>query len=399
MPFMSSYTVAYVSPYRESGLFGIEGALDAINIRSRLIAEGRWEELSRSERDYVSVIQSGLDEVARIRERTAASLRTRVIELSKESRVADEGITELHDHAQGVDATRLVESSIASSGTSKPETTTGTIDLSAAFAALTPRKEIVTPTLAERGNALLERLTKLIPLGQHEDEERSGMIEDVQAALESKDENAFTVIESRARALCLRMEDGGRKRLEDYARYLALCEIREEMPQELSYGAMLSAIERLQADLVRSRVEEKVAHDVEEAMAEVGLTSMGSFTLDESEGLIATDKQAPGVGLFVHRSTDGALMFTTLSATDPETLGNEGRARVREGVRQLCQDKERLLREALAKRGLVIESCYNSPVDLKRVRYAPTAARYISRQETSSSEEQKRITTQQRAGD
>ena len=150
---------------------------------------------------------------------------------------------------------------------------------------------------------------------------------------------------------------------------------------------------------MRSRVEEKVAHDVEEAMAEVGLTSMGSFTLDESEGLIATDKQAPGVGLFVHRSTDGALMFTTLSATDPETLGNEGRARVREGVRQLCQDKERLLREALAKRGLVIESCYNSPVDLKRVRYAPTAARYISRQETSSSEEQKRITTQQRAGD
>lgn len=383
---MSSYTVAYVSPYRSHGLYGIEGALDAINIRARLVSEGRWDELSRSERDYVAAIQSGLDEVARIRERTAVTLGERAVELSHEARVYDSGIAVLNDGAQGVDAAERVEQSMKSSAASKPKAAGSPIDLSSAFAAITLAPESEGPTFVDLGQKLLERLARLIALGVGEEEKRCDMLAKVRAAVEAGDENAFAEIEPQARALCLSMEDGGSRRLEDFARYLALCEVVGEAPRELAYGVMLSEIDRLQHELVRRRIEERVAHDIEDAIAEVGLESKGSITLNGAEGLLAVDSKAQGMGLFVHRGDDGALLFSTLSAVDPSSLGNEGRARVREGVRHLCQAKDRLLREAFAKRGLTIESYYDGPVDLSEVRFVPAIARIVSLNEINAEE-------------
>ena len=304
---------------------------------------------------------------------------------NKEARVQAQSFGELAiQAASGIDIKVLAESSDATNLGQAVEAA-GVIDFIERFGSDVKREEQAAQSAQEYLNSAKARVTKLIAFSSIEratirrftarcDElaARGGLARDVQPFIEDEMEQ-----------LCSQLgEADSANRMNLYLDYLALCLISGESPSDLTYAEMKAAVERMQDDIALRAFHEEVSATFDDALEEVGLTSVGTITLDEERGSLVVDDDGGACALFVSETEDGAFVFTTISANDPQSMTPDEQFATRDSARRLCEKKDRLLTEALARRGIATEVKYEYPVDLRLIEQSDDYAQYLQSSES-----------------
>ena len=365
---MSSHTVMHVEPpdiYHRLGLSGMELARSAMEIRATLEREGRYAELSRYEREYVSAIQEGIDQVDALRRQVLAQA-AHVVDTapSRAAVVDDEGVGELElggTTGDGGAARRAaLDANLRAEGAPGA---VGATDLSGL---------LVRQKTSEDGGAGLylrrarERLDALVPVTQGERdrvaETRRAVDELAASALDA--DGVRAIVEGRLAALERDLSEGGRDRAGELATYLALCNVMGERPDPVSYARMLEEIERLTRALVERKEREVVARKVSAALERAGLRDRGVVVLGGSRRRLLVDDRERECALALSEDGAGSFMLSTVASSDPGTAGKERRARMEASARRLCSTKQRRLLEELEAEGLVASVREDTEVDL-----------------------------------
>lgn len=204
---MSMRTLIHVMPpdiYHRLGLSGMELARSAVDIRARLVSEGRWEELTLYERDYVRAIQEGLDEVDALRQQVlarATAAPEKVV--APTATVEDAGLGELAADGVTADGEGVLRAAAAANLGAAPVADEGDVPVSLAGRLVhqAPRLE---RTLEGYLASARRRLAMLTPLS---DKERARVAE-VTRTLDELEGSAVGVDDAR------RIAEGGLAALE-----------------------------------------------------------------------------------------------------------------------------------------------------------------------------------------
>lgn len=365
---MSSHTVMHVEPpdiYHRLGLSGMELARSAMEIRAALEREGRYAELSRYEREYVSAIQEGIDQVDALRRQVLAQA-AHVVDTapSRAAVVDDEGVGELElggTTGDGDAARRAaLDANLRAEGTPGA---VGATDLSGLLVRQRTSGDGGAGPYLRRAR---ERLDALVPVTQGDRDrvaETRRAVDELAASTLDAD-GVRAIMEGRLVALERDLSEGGQDRAGELATYLALCNVMGERPDPVSYARMLEEIERLTRALVERKEREVVARKVSAALERAGLRDRGVVVLGGSRRRLLVDDRERECALALSEDGAGSFMLSTVASSDPGTAGKERRARMEASARRLCSTKQRRLLEELEAEGLVASVREDTEVDL-----------------------------------
>lgn len=354
---MSSYLVRVDPPdiYHRHGLAGMSLARDAVDIRGRLVSEGRWDEIERNEADYIRAIQEGLDEVARLRGEVLARLdREAARDGAPRAQVADAGLGKVSMGGRTASTGAATDAALAANLSRAGAAAEKIADLSGLLARQRGRARGA-QTLGEYVEASRRRLAALVCVS---DEERTRVAElarvlDELSRTRMDAESARRVVGSRLDALERDLSAGGERRASDLATYLALCQTLGERPRARDYAHLLEEVALLEKKLVDRKAREVVARKVSAALERAGLRDVGTSVLGGAERRLLAAEGERACGLALSQDDAGSFMITTVAAVDPARASRERRAALEAAARRLCSTKQRRLLEELEREGLV----------------------------------------------
>lgn len=330
----------------------------------------------------IAALAEQLEAINRFKDHLLASMDARA-DSRTESRVEAVSFGELAVEAlEGVDVDALVTAT-DERNLEGAETVGGVIDFADRFASDTGAT--TAGGAADYLEAAKRRASRLVALSSTERDAIRRFVArcDELAAGGGTAEDVRPFVEKDLELLCSQLgEADSAHRADLYLDYLALCAMTGEEPGDHGLTELEAAVQRMREDLARRAFHARLSSIFDEAMEEVGLTSVGAMSLDEREGRLVVGDDADECALFVSESGDGSFVFTTVTADDTSAMTPDEQFAVRRSATSLCEKKERLLNEALARRGLVAEVRYDYPVDLRLMVQSDEFARY--RQSRSS---------------
>ena len=331
-------------------------------------------------RERMKNIKSKLGQADRLKQQILAGMSKRATRVT-EARVQAVSFGELAlETLQQIDVETVATAAVEKNA-EQAKSVSGVIDYSEFFESDISREQAASLDAVEYLEAAKTRASKLVALSSGERDLVSRFIRrcDEMAQKPGTAEDVRPFIEEGLEGLCLRLgEKDSAKRAELYLNYLSLCQVTGEAPRDLTYAEMAAAVQRIEEDIALEEFRDWVAESLDEALLEVGLENVGTATLEEGEGKLVVDEEGGPCALFVERDDNGAFMFTTVSAVDPAAMSRDEQYAAREAAKRLCTKKERLLNEALAKRGIVTEVAYDYPPDLRFVEKSDDFARYVA---------------------
>ena len=377
---MSMRTLIHVMPpdiYHRLGLSGMELARSAVDIRARLVSEGRWEELTLYERDYVRAIQEGLDEVDALRQQVlarATAAPEKVV--APTATVEDAGLGELAADGVTADGEGVLRAATAANLGAAPVADEGDVPVSLAGRLVhqAPRLE---RTLEGYLASARRRLATLTPLS---DKERARVAE-VTRTLDELEGSAVGVDDARRiaegglAALERDLSEGGDQRAGVFATYLALCQALDERPAQIGFSRAQAEVDRLARSLAERRARQVVAEKVARALGRSGLSDQGQVVLDGAERRLLVAEGERECALVLSEDGAGSFVLTTVASRDARTAGQERRARIEASARRLCSTKQRRLLAELEAEGLVASVREDEEVDLGSISYCAEFAR------------------------
>lgn len=377
---MSMRTLIHVMPpdiYHRLGLSGMELARSAVDIRARLVSEGRWGELTRYERDYVRAIQEGLDEVDALRQQVLARATASHEEAAASAAtVEDAGLGEVAAAGVTADGEGVLRAATAANLGAAPAADEGDapVSLAGRLVRQEPRPE---RTLEGYLASARGRVAALTPLS---DEERARVAE-VTRTLDELEGSALGVDDARRIAegglagLERDLSEGGDQRAGVLATYLALCQALGERPAQMGFARAQAEVERLTRVLAERRARQVVAEKVARALERSGLSHQGQVVLDGTERRLLVAEGERECALALSEDGAGSFVLTTVASADARTAGQERRARMEASARRLCSTKRRRLLEELEAEGLVASVREDEEVDLGGISYCAEFAR------------------------
>lgn len=379
---MSMRTLIHVMPpdiYHRLGLSGMELARSAVDIRAHLVNEGRWEELTRYERDYVRAIQEGLDEVGTLRQQVLARAAAAPEEVATPvAAVEDAGLGELAAEGVTADGEGVLRAATEANLCVSPAAGAGAgdapVSLVGRLVRQAPRPE---RTLEGYLASARGRVAALTPLS---DKERARVAE-VTRILDELEGSAVGVDDARRiaegglAALERDLSEGGDQRAGVFATYLALCRALGERPAQIGFSRAQAEIDRLTRALVEQRARQVVAEKVARALGRSGLSDQGQVVLDGAERRLLVAEGERECALVLSEDDAGSFVLTTVASADARTAGQECRARMEASARRLCSTKQRRLLAELEAEGLVASVREDEEVDLGSISYCAEFAR------------------------
>lgn len=376
---MSMRTLIHVMPpdiYHRLGLSGMELARSAVDIRARLVSEGRWGELTRYERDYVRAIQEGLDEVDALRQQVLARATASHEEAAPPATVEDAGLGEVAAAGVTADGEGVLRAATAANLGAVPAADEGDapVSLVGRLVRQEPRPE---RTLEGYLASARRRVAALTPLS---DEERARVAE-VTRTLDELEGSALGVDDARriAEGGLARLErdlsEGGDQRAGVLATYLALCQALGERPAQMGFSRVQAEVERLARVLVERRARQVVAEKVARALERSGLSDQGQVVLDGAERRLLVAEGERECALALSEDGAGSFVLTTVASADARTAGQELRARMEASARRLCSTKRRRLLEELEAEGIVASVREDEEVNPGNISYCAEFAR------------------------
>lgn len=403
---MSSWTLMHVMPpdiYHRLGLSGMDLALDAVRIRERLMAEGRWDELTRYEKDYVRAIQEGLDQVDALRRQVLARAEAGAdapVASASAATVTDAGVGSAQASgvtADGESALRAAtEGNVSAAGAAGEGSSRAPASLADKLVRQAPKADERAEYLA----AARERVAALVPVSDEERERVAEIMRTLEelagSALGAQD--ARRIAEGPVAALERDLSEGGAQRASVLATYLALCQSLDERPDPVSYAHVCDEVERLARELTERRARAVVAQKVSAALERSGFSDQGTVVLEGSRQRLLVAEGERECALALSEDGSGSFALTTVTSADARTAGQERRARIEASAKRLCSTKQRRLLEELEAEGLVASVREEDEVNLDSLVFCAELADLVRDEGRAQRAEGTRGTRELRAG-
>jgi hypothetical protein len=228
----------------------------------------------------------------------------------------------------------------------------GAIDLSGLLA---PRFH----TTEEYRAAVVRRVKALFPLTSTDDERIARALALVDEVAELPLAVAQARLDPVVADLTTQLRESETASIEEtYFAYLAACALAKLVPQRLPLLSLRSETQRIVAELERADAAEDLHNALQESLTEAGLTVVGGSVLNGQAGVLIADPGDSNAALFLVEGED-SLLFTTVVAEPPDQQSHDRRAAVRRSVDRLCSKKKHLIDEALAARGIILDTAFD----------------------------------------
>jgi hypothetical protein len=207
--------------------------------------------------------------------------------------------------------------------------------------------------------AIIERVTAMFPLTPADDDKVARALALATEVADLPLESAQARLDPVVTELATQLRETETTAIEEtYFSYLAACALAKVVPQRLPLLGLRSETQRIVTALERADAAQDLHNALQESLSEAGLTVAGGSVLNGQSGVLITDPADSNAALFLVEGDD-SLLFTTVVAERPEQQSHDRRAAVRRSVDRLCSKKKQLIDEALAARGIILDTAFD----------------------------------------